>query len=242
MNQKGFVGIAFLILLPLILAALVVISASSFILEDDAEIRHQCRVQLLRAQEVAAQKLNELIKLNGAARRLRISRKTAELAVVTALNPAAQAIAQAHLDAIILRQAALSAKQKLLVFEGKRASLMGPTNAHREISSSLRRNDRVREASTAGARPRGIRYGLFDVIASPPDSLTPDYQPSPDFAAKQVTRLEVLVAVQKLLPKWLAERLPQEPLQLKINCLATLEKKENKWLATLKADSPRLNL
>jgi hypothetical protein len=236
MNQRGFIATALLILLPLLLAVFVVISAAAFAMGDDSEIRHLCRVQLLRSQEQAAQKLNELIKLNGPARRLRISRKAAELAMLTAINPAALAVAQARLDAVIFAQMNLASKQKLLIFEGKRASLEGPANATRQISSALRENAATRSVASAAPQRRGIQYGLFDLIATPASSPTPDYQPSPDFETRQTTRLEVAMPIKGLLPDWLIQLLPDKPLKLKVNCLATIEKKENKWLATLKAD------
>jgi hypothetical protein len=65
-NQKGFGVVGLLVMLPFLLSVLAAIGAAALAFKADAHLKHECRVSVLGSQRDAANKLNQLLKLNPA--------------------------------------------------------------------------------------------------------------------------------------------------------------------------------
>lgn len=227
--------IGFLVLLPVLVSMITVAAAAMLMLSTDAELKHECRTTLLDAQDEIAGDLESLMKLNESARALRKARASAEIAARTAIAPPAVAAAQAALLAVKAQQAALAARQLALLFRAKSKSRSAPLKAKLKLHRSLREKARLIEARDRGVETR-LRSASFDVVASPSDSITPDYNPAPGFSASQEMSVDAEWSVTTLLPDWLRRWLGRDDLKMKTTCRATIAKKGSAWRSLLKAD------
>ncbi|MES2964884.1 MAG: hypothetical protein V4760_13415, partial [Bdellovibrionota bacterium] len=99
-SNRGFTVAGLLVLMPLLVSLVTFCAAAMLLLNADAELKHECRSTLLKAQDEIAEDLETLMKLNETARSLRQARATAEAAVIVAVAPPAIAAAKAALAAI----------------------------------------------------------------------------------------------------------------------------------------------
>lgn len=231
MNQRGFALTALLILMPALLAVLAVISAAYLALADDAKTRHECRVELLRAQTQIAEDLRDLMALNPEASALRSELQAAlaggpEMAPEVATLEAQQMLLAARQEALIARATAHAAGSPEL-------ALARVSAAHTGQSARLRRSDPSFHGST--------RPATFDVIATPPGSLTPNYEPSPMFSQRLEMKVSWGYQLASFLPRWLIRLLGEPRLETNAECTATLEKEGTRWQAKLKRAKPSLN-
>lgn len=235
MNQRGFVSVAFLALMPLLLAFVALASAVGLILKNDSDLKHVCRTRLLRGQEKAAKALEELSKLNRLATRLRARRARARALSMSPL-PQVAAAARIELAIVTVEQTLLASKQKLLIAEGQSASRRSPTESLQAVREAAQRAALLQRERSVQPKTKELRQGEFALIATPKDSLTPSYEPAPDFALRQTTRLEIEIPFEGLVPDWLSTWIDSKGLKLKTRCVSTLEKEGKKWQPKLKAD------
>lgn len=240
-NSKGFSAIAFLILLPFLLITSSVLASSYIVMRSDSEIRHVCRSWLLEAQDEIGDTLEDLVSLNAQARRLRATRKTIENAARVALTPQAQLAAQTALKATILAQTQLAARQRALYFRGKTLSRTAPLRVKQELERRLLQTRRItRDDFQSLGLQTQIHPGQFAVIASPVESLTPDYFPAPHFSETQTTSVHWRFSTAAILPRWLNSFVASSNLQSGADCAVTLvaqhpsQKESHKWIAQLK--------
>lgn len=231
MNQKGYVTTALLILMPLLLAILAVAAASYLIFKDDGKSRHLCRLELLRAQAEVATDLKTLLALNPNAKVLRLRRKIAEAKVAATVGSPANAAALAELRLVISAQSALAAKQRALIAHAKIVSRSSPLKTAGRIRFELQQTQRSRtEANRYSSIDVGTASAAFDVVATPIDSPTPDYQPSPSFRDRQEMKVTWTFDVSSFLPDWIRPLVHSANLSGQAECSATLEKENNRWV------------
>jgi hypothetical protein len=242
--ERGSIVVSILILMPLFAAILALSAAVHLTIRTDAKSRHVCRVELLRSQAKVAQHLADLLALNPRAQMLRREREIAERAWRLALTPETKAAALVTLTLVITQQTALAAQQKLLVLKGTTESRLGPARVSRQVSTSLAEDQTIYRSGAVSLGSRtSLQTAVFDIIATPSNSLTPDYQPSSTFEEKQTMRVRWQLALGPLLPRWanalLNGRLSEDVgrLKLKAECAATLRKEKSKWSPVLSAAS-----
>lgn len=237
MNDRGSVSLAVLILTPLILASLALLAASYLLIKNDGDLRHLCRVQLLDSQERVRVILKNLMSLNKEARLLRRKRQIAERAVAMAPSPGEKTLALAALELVVIEQATLAARQQTLILRGRHESNIAPRATRHAIERTLRRARWVQSDSREALGFRSdLSVGSFDVVADPPGSPTPDYNPSPRFSEHQRMRVVWSFQISGLLPKWIQMLLKEPRLKFQANCSASLEGKGDKWQPKLTVD------
>lgn len=235
-SETGFGLVGFLALLPLLMAVFAVISGSAMLFKADAHLKHECRTSVLNSQREAAEKLRDLLALNARATALRLERRAAEDEVRLAAGTGgfALAAAQAHLALVKARQLALAAEQRALILKAKAVSVAAPMKARAAVIKELAHEARDNGVRSPGTTSRS-RPGVFEVVASPPGDLTPDYKPSPRFSSLQTVDVNVDIQLGPLLPEWLRRLLPTDGLTVTSHCQATIERQEDLWIETLNA-------
>lgn len=240
LDERGFGAVAFLAVIPLVVAIIALVSAVAMIFKSDARLKHECRTTLLQAQRAISEDLRALVALNPQAQKLRAARAVAEQTLKAAYSighPAAITAAIAQRTAVMTAQAALRMQQQKLLLRARLRSLATPAKAvlkvKRTLASEMSGNGAsLSELSSARSR---ARRAYFDVIAKPANDLTPDYEPSPRFSEKQLMSLTVDIDLAPLLPEWLRRLLPTKTLVLRTRCAATIEKENETWTETLSA-------
>ncbi len=253
-NQKGFMTIGFLALVPLLLSAVAVSASAYFAIRDDSHVRHTCRLTLLESQQKVSQILHELMKLNSKAEGLRKLRDSIKLARDADPEPNSRAALTAALAAVEAKQKLLGSRQRLLILKGKTESRLGVQEARMRIGSLLSAQSSLRGRQAGSLHLRfDSQTGAFDVIATPRESLTPSYHPSLRFSEKQTMKVYVTFSPSGLLPSWLFELISKSNsnrftpnqainLALEAGCSTTLQRERNgSWDAKLIADKSSSN-
>lgn len=236
-NDGGFGIVGFLILLPFLLSVLALIAGSALLFKADAHLQHECRTSVLNSERTIAQQLRKLMALNPQASALRLERTLAETqlkAALAAAQPAAIAAAEAYVSIIKARQTLMAIEQKKLIAHARLETLQAPRLSRTAVKNALvneARENRVTVPDTSSH----LRPGFFDIIATPKNDLTPNYNPSTSFSAKQTVDVDVKIEVCSLLPEWLRKLLPTRGLTVNTHCQATIENQENQWTETLSA-------
>lgn len=234
MNQRGFVMIGVLALIPLLMAALAFSCGSAYLLKDHAELKHQCRSSLLSAQTGAATSLNYLLAINPVAGTLRLMRN---LAIAMMEFPPTALFGGELLAMVTTMQRVVGFGQKALIELGRFHSKVEPAllRARQLVTiEGLRRSQ--------GGVYRSIpwvtgKLGQFNLRTTHADSMTPDYQPERDFSRTQEASTKIQLPVSGLLPDWLRTLLNNPSARFSVDCAATVIKGEDgKWQATLSAD------
>jgi hypothetical protein len=237
-SEQGFVTVALLALFPLLLSGLAVALASYLAMRTQIEETHVCRVELLSSQERVRGDLVRLLRLNKYATQLRLQRKLAENAVATSVTPPQLAAATTALNAVRAAQMILAAQQKALIAAATLESHLGPEHARMAVESALRKSQVVQNDRPAAVNsPAHTRQGAFDLVATPEDSETPDYNPASGFSESQNMSVSTEIKVDSVLPQFLSGPLlaVQLDLNLKIDCSATIRKGDDQWHTTLNA-------
>jgi hypothetical protein len=234
-NENGFGLVSFLALLPVILAAAAVILSSTVLLKADAKAKHQCRTELLNAQNSVSNKLERLIAMNKGAKALRIERRAAEAAVVAAAGvPVALAAAMAALDLVIAEQTAYAAIQNALIVAARLESELSPLQVSMGVQGSFSSVSLFRRPDVIGSR---LKTGSFPLDASPQESPTPDYEPTTDFTREQTMSVTLEFLIAPLFPNWVRTLVTMDDLSLKTTCSASIEKGDRRWYAVLRPDN-----
>lgn len=116
-NEKGFIQIFLLSLLPIVLSGILVLLFSQFFLKNWMESVHICRTELLATQKATQDHLERLMDLNPMAKSLRIALKMAQIQLAIAIamtppNPALVAKAKAEIARIQQQRKQLELLQK----------------------------------------------------------------------------------------------------------------------------------
>ena len=228
-SQNGFSLISFVALLPFFTAVVALFAAVIMTLNTDAKARQACRTELLKSQEIVTARLTALMELNPQAESLRIEKKSLE----QACNMSADPVPCMELAFVIVQQAALAVKQKALIASATLESRLGPVKAETAVFRSLQADQtnymETGEPSYSNVASHSFHTASFDVVASPSDSLTPDYKPSANFERNQTMRVEWNIGLIHLLPKWPQKFIPDMNIHLKAECAATIAKGEGFW-------------
>ena len=238
MNQRGFATLTLLLLAPLIIAATGVVAAGYLILKADGQIRHLCRTQLLSSQAKISADLRDLMALNKVAASLRLEKRSADLEVTAASAfPPALPAANAHKASVFVRQLALAAQQKRLIFHAKLESKMAPAMTTREIYSSLTELRVIHSNDHLSLDfSEKTQSAAFEIVAQPRGNLTPDYSPSSDFERKQAMRVSWSFRASALLPAWIRPLVMSTGINAHGECSSTLKKGNQQWQPQLNAD------
>ena len=242
--ENGFALAGFLIMLPLLLAVLVSVVAAFYLLKNEGESKQICRTTALSMQETVAARLNQLIKMNPAAKVLRAKRTAADQTVKATeayplLLPAAL-VAQA---AVVAEQTTFAASQKLLIADAERASIFARIELKAKIHAALARAHDVQTSEASSSQllsalnlpylqsDISVNLPRFEVEASPKESLTPDYQAADDFSKLEALHVQWKLDVAQLLPEWIQKILAltsQSPnIKINLGCGATVVASDN---------------
>lgn len=224
--QQGFAMVGLLAVLPLTLALIGALALTLYAVKKKSLVQALCVRQGLQLQLELSSALSSLLRLNPAAKRLRVRRKSADQAVAIARassNPKAIAVAQALRSAVILEQLALKAKQDRLLNAAEQMRLRHKRDLHgllRRLGVSQFRENR------GFTRPLAVK-------PNPIDSLTPEYLLWKSFSRAQRQDFHFQV---NLNPKIKIPLIDNYNLQQRGGCSITLKNGGKKWqLAVLAA-------
>lgn len=245
MNRKresGFAGIVFLTMLPLLLAAAALCASVFLLLKAHAGALHECRSGLLRIENLRLGQLQQLMKLNPQARKLRRERARAELNFRMAKasgSPKAIAAARVALEVVRAKQFALATQQRRILLRERVQTKANLARLKKNVESKLREHQLA--APSRGFPLPTAAYGSLAVRTAPPGDLTPDYVPRENFERHQAIRMRWNFTPAMLLPTWLNfEKFKN--LTLDAQCGTTAERKsKNTWRARLNADKRPLS-
>jgi hypothetical protein len=210
-----------LIFLPIVLSALIGLSALGLHLNTSTRIQTFCQRSLLQAQYENSLILSQLLKLNPQARKLRVEKNRAEANLKRALGsgrPELIAAAGTHLAWVTKQQLLFREGQKQLLLKAQQENL----KSRRTLSSSLRKEQSLRLKMTQ--KPK---KGLA-VYPTPPGDLSPSYEVQQPFKNLQALRIEWQAQVPGLSKNWL-KPLGLKEWKVKGVCSASLEKRRNRW-------------
>ncbi len=243
-NERGNVTLALLGLLPLCLAVVLSVIAVFFVLRTHGVNLHECRTRLMRTESERLLVMQDLVGLNPEARKLRSQAKVAMKAVRAARltgNPKAIAAAEAARAVVVALQLALSAKQKSLLVKANIEARISISRLKHAIKNETMKDQQLYSANQAAViGDISEEREVLAVVASPSESLTPDYQPAQDFEKREQIRVSWKFWPARLLPDWLqpAGDYLQE-FFIEGQCSSTAERKgNNQWRSRLAADKP----
>ncbi len=172
--------------------------------------------------------LDKLLRLNPKSKSLRAQRDMADKALqraVASANPYAMAAAKAYWMAVVVQQLALRSKQQALLARADQQRHYG----HRQL------RDRLRSLGVSKVASRKYYWRALAVEASPPASLTPNYEPLPVFSYMQQHRFRFEVDLR---PKF-ASVLRGMDLRQTTECSVSLKGEHRKWeLQIVAANAP----
>ena len=229
-SEQGFVLVTSLTLVPLLLALLMALYASFYILKKKSLAQSHCVQQASLLQRDLRQTLDDLLRLNSRATNLRQQRQAADQGLKAALssaNPYVIAAAKAYWVAVFLQQTALASQQQALLRRADQQRQSG----QRQIHEQLRRLN-VRRVES-----RRYYWRALAVEAQPAWSLTPDYKTLPLFPTLQQHRFRFAVDLR---PSFAHSVLPREINQI-TECSVTLKGQKDKWKIQVLAASALSN-
>lgn len=232
-NNKGQISLFALVLLPVVLAVIGGLFLLAVGLKTEARAVAKCRLQMEKSQAEAAQHLNDLIKLNPEAKRLKQQQKTAQkLADAAELTriPHAIAAAKTYLLYVKIKRGMLAVKQQKLIFKGRAATKDATRLAEQSIRSSFGPSISNVIADIKSG-PQSKRSGFFAVRPKPVGDIAPEYFPVPGFRYLQKSSLEWKIKMEP--DDLLASQKSDHALPaFDVGCSVTLvptNKKETEW-------------
>jgi hypothetical protein len=229
MNQRGFLTVSLLILMPLILAICAVAFAGALSIRATEKTEFICRQGALEAQNNMLESYQKLITLNPAARMLRAADKASKVSLVIpfygALSSVSLQVARSIFHSVqlgIITAANLRLTKDLLNLKLNLAKSLGLSSygfVQAEIVNSPR----------------------LAVEAKPPMDLTPDYFAKKDFEDLQLIQFKWTIRIDQLLPDFLIRLISTQSdsparLEMKLKCASSVQKKQSvgdEWQATL---------
>lgn len=218
--------VSLLSLVPLLFTLIAGLGLLLFAIRKKSMAQSLCVRAGLQMQTQLSHTLTDLLKMNPKAQALRKRRALADrqlqLAMLSGI-PKAIALAQAAQKAVILEQLQLRTRQELKFSEAARIRIRHA----RELRSDLRVLQ-VKRMDSKLAYPRALA-----VRATPLTSLSPDYDPVPDFTKAQEHRFrfQVNLAPDLKLP------MSMEGYQQIIECSISLREEAHQWKPRILAAS-----
>lgn len=133
--NQGFISLWFIMLLPVLISFSMLVLMSFFHTELENKIRKICYTNFFRGQNLASQKIDQLLNLNSQATQLLLQQRLAEAKLATAMDPITAATAQAEITEILRRRGILDLRQKALISEGQFHLIESRTRALRELTN-----------------------------------------------------------------------------------------------------------
>lgn len=228
MNQKGFLTVSMLILMPLFLVLFAVAFAGAMSIRATEKTQFICREGVIKAQNNMLESYKKLVLLNPAARMLRLADKAAKVSLVIPfygpLSSVSLQVARSIFHSVqlgIIGAANLRLKKDLLSLKLDLSQAFGPSSG-RFIQVEI-----VNSPSLA-------------VEARPPMDLTPDYFAKKDIADLQLIQFKWTILIGRLLPDFLIRLMGTQNesyagLEMKLKCASSVQKyqKEGEWSASL---------
>jgi hypothetical protein len=234
-NEKGFVTVFALSLMPLILAAGFAVFFSYFLSQNWMQSLHSCRTVLLETQESAGKDIERLLSMNSTAKALRLSLAASQTALAAALAhlnfPVAIQLSKT-IKQIRHQQRLLDQAQKAVLLSAKYKMAMGIFRAKQALA---RQNLQVQKRL-----PSFFRFSITDVrqshphLAVKPDSpdLAPVYELEPGFKDRQALHLSWK---SQFTTKGREQKWFNNTHQKKDACSASLKEQTGKFQAVLNA-------
>lgn len=226
-NEKGFLTTALLSWLPVLIALIAGLAVMASSLTTLQQAENVCLHTHLSLQKSLRTTLKKLLALNPKATTLRLKRDLAEANLKAALASGLApwiAKATAQRSYVIANQLALQLQQQLLLNEARSLRFKTLTEInHKMLSLGVK----TQPSLMAFHRSLAVR-------AQPKTSLTPNYEPTPNFSEEQSQSSILQISFPKRMPIWIE----QKYYQTKIICGASLKNNSPNWsLAILKDKS-----
>jgi hypothetical protein len=242
-GQTGFASIAFLAVLPALLAGLLFFLYSQYFLKNWMQSLYTCRTELLETQSRASRELQSLMALNPEAIRLRFELHMAEVELAAAIateNGPAIAAAQAKINRIKQQQVRLDRQQRRIISSAERIMARGL----RDVESSLHRQDRWNQQhmpSFFSFKIQSVRSTPKKLAVKPdqPDT-APVYELEHDFTQAQALNVSWTSEFQTKSREsfqWIKNRHKK-----KQSCTASLKEEGLTYQEVLSEDRPSLRL
>lgn len=229
-NDKGFILISLLTVLPVLLALVLATLSMIDVLKKDLEVKYICRTELLAAQKENEKNILSLLKLNRRAESLKQKKTAAERALFLAkarLDPLGIAASKALLAFIHSQQLALAAEQKALIAIANQSIQLRQRNLESKIRSIFKSSSQA----SMSYRLTSLRSSKTLLAVRPVKAdIAPSYERVPDFSKAQSMELH-----------WQYEQSPHRVFSnfLKYSgsneyiCIATLKKSRDQWIAKI---------
>ena len=192
-SEQGFITLATIFGLPIILVLAIVFYFQSSILQVNENLRNRCRVELLHLQDDLAHNARDIFALNAKVRLLKVQRAAAESALSIASasgNPAAIATALHALHAVKSSQKALCAQQASMIQNAQRKMQLAPSSVLKKIQSDSEKSKRKLQAwLKLDWRERSPKNGRFAIRKISPDEEYPEYEPQDNPEEKQAVHV-----------------------------------------------------
>jgi hypothetical protein len=242
-EQNGFASIAFLAILPALLAGLLFFLYSQYFLKNWMQSLYICRTELLETQSQTSHQLQSLMALNVQATRLRFELHMAEVELAMAIaseNPPAVATAQAKINRIKHQQRLLDQRQRRIIASADQTMARGL----REVEKSLRQQDRWNQQHM----PSMFSFKIHRVRSYPkklavrPDrpDVAPVYELESDFTRAQALNVSWTSEFQtksRETFQWIKNRHKKNQ-----SCTASLKEDGLSYQEVLSEDRPSLRL
>ncbi len=228
-NQKGFMTLSMLILMPMILAIAAVAVSGALSIRAAEKTEMICREGVLQAQTHMLSSYEKLISLNPIAKMLRAADKASKLSLVIPFYGVISAA---------------SVQEARMIFHSVQLSLI--TSANLRMKADLL-TLKLQLAKSLGFESYGfldseiLNSPLLAVEAKPQGNLTPDYFAQKDFADLQLIQMSWMIRLGQLLPDFLIDLLSSKnssaaKLTMNLKCASSVQRnqtQEDKWQATL---------
>jgi hypothetical protein len=234
-NERGFVTVFALSLMPLILAAGFAVFFSYFLSQNWMQSLHSCRTVLLETQESTGKDIDRLMSMNSTAKALRLSLAVSQTALAAALAhlnfPVAIQLTKT-IKQIRQQQRFLDQAQKAVLLSAKLKMVTGVFRAKQALA---RQNLQVQRRL-----PSFFGFSITDIrqsqphLAVKPDSpdLAPVYELEPGFNDRQALHLSWK---SQFTTKGREQKWFNNTHQKKDACSASLKEQAGKFQAVLSA-------
>jgi hypothetical protein len=227
-NEKGFVLAQMIFVLPILGLAFLVSSAAVQIATERSRSLNQCRSSLLEVQRKMKSTLEELLKLNPKATKLRKEKQVAEKALKSSAGTPAMAAAVAYYNSVVVRQLELRSRQQWLL-----------RNAETFSQDELLKLRRLIGNQKTVVQRKGVRSLSLPIThslavhAEPAFSLSPSYEPSWDMPIRQKIEASWSFSLSQLLHGELIRLLDLKFQRFDFKCGATLKRDGLSWKVSL---------
>jgi hypothetical protein len=225
-NQKGFVLILFLTLLPLLVIALSGLAMILAQIQWQMETRHACRDTLFQTQKQVGQNLSLLMKLNPAAKALRGELAGLQKALIAAggpETPMGAAIAAQILE-VEAQKTVLGGEQKALLTAMATEMRTGSLMSELRVRAVLRQRQ-ARSVKILSLDPGDVSSSRPHLAVRPddPSDSAPIYELEMPFTEKQSLQTFWKVTETWNIRQWIKKNLHWRQISFNESCRASLQ-------------------